>query len=43
LVKIGRWEVAEWSSGLAHKKPQALRDSSQLPFCPKWAIVPKIP
>ena len=40
LVKIGRCEVAEVaerSSGLAHKKTRAPRDSSQPPFCPKWA------
>jgi len=30
-------EVAERSRGLPNKKTRAPRDSSQLPFWPKWA------
>jgi len=37
LVKIGRCEVAERSLGLPHRKTLSLRDSSQPPFCAKWA------
>jgi len=37
LVKISRCEVAERSRGLPNKKTCTLRDSSQPPFCPKWA------
>ena len=39
LVKIGRCEVTERSYGLGlpHIKTRAPRDSSQPPFCSKWA------
>ena len=41
LVKIGRCEVAERTSGIwirpTTQKSRAPRDSSQPPFCPKWA------
>ena len=37
LVKIGRCEVVERSSGLPYKKTPAPRDSSQPPFSPEWA------
>ena len=41
LVKIGRCEVAERTAGIwirpTTQKSLAPRDSSQPPFCPKWA------
>jgi len=43
LVKIGRCEVAERSSGLPHKKTGAPRDSSQPHFAQNRPIAPKIP